>query len=113
MEKINTVNRFTFKNVPAPTGLAAIGHKKSIDIKVNKKVVGRIYQKEWDHWYVALTVKKNATFNETSNCDWLWIYPHPLSHFSSSDEAKAYLNEKFIERYNNKDIPFLVLISND
>ena len=67
--------KFTFKNHKKPTGLAAIGAKKHIDIKLKGKIVGAIAEEAYDRWRIGFIVERDPSeITKDSRCPWKWIF---------------------------------------
>jgi hypothetical protein len=90
--------KFIFKNDPRETGLAAVGAgTPSTNIKYAGIVVGYINFNDW--WNakrdlgirIHLMVPKEIT--KESTCPWRWAVLK--RQFTSGDEARTFLNEKF------------------
>ena len=82
--------KFTFKRHPRITGLAGIGYtKQSVDIKLDKHIVGIIYAPNWQSvgytWDVGFTVLKDPT-QPVESCKWRWIYIK--KKYNSEEEAR-------------------------
>lgn len=85
--------KFTFKNQPRPTGLAQIGAKKQIDIKVKGKVVGAIAEESYDRWRVGFIVEKTAEqLAVAPNCPWKWVFVS--KRFASEEAARTAVNSQ-------------------
>ncbi len=83
--------KFTFKLDKAATGLAAVANSnQSADIKLKRKICGRIKAPNWatkDNKYCCLFTVKS----EESHCGWEWI---TLKHRADSmEDMKAWLQE--------------------
>lgn len=77
--------RLTFKRQPPERGLASVGHtNRSVDIKIDKKVVGVISAPNWSttdqKWRIRLTVD-----DQTKHCGWKWI----VLNIQFDDETQA------------------------
>lgn len=69
----------TFKKHPRATGLAGIGDKPQIDIKLRKKVVGSIHPPNFfrgkDNWQIGfMIVKEDINEDLNPNCPWRWFW---------------------------------------
>jgi hypothetical protein len=93
-------NKFTFKNEARSRGLASIGEgTPSVHIRYAGVDVGFIHFN--DHWNsnrdlgikIGLMVPRDIT--PDCSCKWKWITLK--RKFTSGDEAKTFLNEKFAE----------------
>lgn len=95
--------KFTFKKHPRTTGLAAIGYiHQSVDIKLQKKVVGEISAPDWqtkdNKWTVRLTVEGSHPSN--TNCPWRWV--NIRSRFDTEEAARDFVKvhlEKILEAH--------------
>jgi len=104
-EKFN----ISFKYIPFPTGLAGVGYsKRSINIKVNKKVVGCIDAPNYntpDNLYRLRfqVIKKDINEDGNPNCTWRWMFLK--KKFETSDEAKEY-TKLFLKKFvvDNKQV---------
>jgi hypothetical protein len=72
-------NAPTFKKHPRATGLAGIGDKPQIVIKLRKKVVGVINQPNFfrglNNWQIGFMVIKDDIMEDgNSNCPWRWKF---------------------------------------
>lgn len=84
----------TFKKEAKLTGLAAIAHPyQSVDIKVNKKVVGYIAAPNAftdDLWIVMFRVWKTDN-DKKENCSWKWVTLK--QKFDTEEEARIFIKE--------------------
>jgi hypothetical protein len=92
--------KFTFKNDPRETGLAAVGAgTPHINIRYAGVMIGYINFNDW--WNaerdmgirIHLMIPKEPT--QDSHCPWQWV--RLKKQFTSGDEAKTYLNTHFGE----------------
>jgi hypothetical protein len=90
--------KFTFKNSPKKTGLAAVGAGTlNIDIRYAGVEVGYInFNDRWNAKSdlgirIHLMIPRETAPDRP--CPWKWVYLSKI--FSSGDEAKSYLNENF------------------
>lgn len=92
------MGKFTFKT-EKPTGPYSSFFASSHYIKLNKKLVGLITDKEWK---IRLRIYKDENHTDDNpNCEWKWITLVRVS--SSLQEAKQFLNDNFdaiTEKYN-------------
>lgn len=92
------MSKFTFKTTK-PTGKWRSFQSTQYDIKLNKKVVGWIQDKNWD---IYLSVIKDDIMEDRNpNCTWRNIKLKQKS--SSLQEAKDFVNKYFKEinaKYN-------------
>ncbi len=85
--------KFTFKTHARPTGLAQIGAKKNIDIKLKGKVVGAIAEESYDKWRIGFIITKSPKQLEASpNCLWKWIFIS--KRFANEDAARTAVNSE-------------------
>lgn len=86
------------------TGLMGVGFPyQSVNIKVDKKVVGVIHAPNWQTkdnlWGVSFSVIK-ATPDDNPNCDWKWI--HLKARFANEEDAREFVKNNIgdvVERY--------------
>ena len=96
--------KVTFKKYPRETGLASVGNsQQSVNIKVDKKVVGIIHAPNWqtvDHkWSLSFSVIKD-TPDDNPNCDWKWIFLK--ARFDTEEDARSFVIrniDKLAEKY--------------
>jgi hypothetical protein len=85
------MNRITFKKEPRETGFRAVGHPyQSVNIKLDKKVVGIIHAPHWNSnpphkWVIRLAVKDK----KYPNAGWGWV--QLKEHFDSEAEARLFI----------------------
>lgn len=87
--------KVTFKQHPALTGLAAVGHsKRSIDCKIKKQTFGTIDAPTWqtkdNKWSIRIMIKKDQP-DDNPNCDWRWIGFR--ARFDEPEQAKQWLQD--------------------
>lgn len=84
------MSKFTFKKDAPMTGLAGVGYPyRSVDVKLDKKVVGAIHAPNWTSdgmwWTVGLKVMKTpAQLEKDPNCPWRWAF---FSQRHSTEQA--------------------------
>jgi hypothetical protein len=64
--------KFTFKKHPRPTGLARVGARDWVDIKLKGKVVGLIVEDSAHTYNVRFMVMGGPENN--SNVNWRWVF---------------------------------------
>jgi hypothetical protein len=89
--KKETKMKFTFKT-EKPTGRYRSFYRKNHDIKIKKKKVGSIVDREWKIRLMVL--KSDINEDGNPNCEWKWITLKKES--ASLQEAKDWLNVNFI-----------------
>lgn len=91
--------KLSFKKHPAETGLMAVGHSnRSVDIKVDKKIVGYIRAPAWDtpsNWKVYFSVNKPQP-DDNPNCAWKWV-SFKNAEFATEEIAREWVKNN-IER---------------
>jgi hypothetical protein len=83
----------SFKRGKEETGLAAIGHPfAGVDIKLNKKIIGRISPPHWNKegWSILLSVKEEES-NNASNCNWKNIFFK--KRFNTEEDARQWVKD--------------------
>lgn len=84
--------KFTFKYQPRETGLSAVAHyHRTVDIKLNKKIVGRISPPNAFSSQVYKIIFMILDENDASG----WRNATLKATFATEQEAKDYLQEKF------------------
>jgi hypothetical protein len=90
--------KFTFKNDPRETGLAAVGAgTPHINIRYAGVDVGYIDFNDWWNAKKDLGIRIHIMIprEPTSDCSCPWKWGVLTKQFTSGDEAKTYLNENF------------------
>ena len=93
--------KFTFKT-HKPTGKYRSFQKEEHDIKLDKKVVGSIFETDDRKFVLRFMIeKKNINEDGNRNCSWRWIQ---LTHRAETlQDAKTFLNEhieQILTKYN-------------
>jgi hypothetical protein len=96
--------KVTFKKYDKPTGLAAIGYgERSVDIKIDKKLVGTIYAPNWQSedptWGISFMVMKTEP-DDNPNSDWKSI--RLRAKFASENDAREFIKsniDRIAEKY--------------
>jgi hypothetical protein len=96
--------KVTFKKWDKLTGLAAIGYgKRSVDIKIDKKLVGTIdapnWQSEDSTWGISFMVMKTEP-DDNPNSDWKNI--RLRAKFASENDAREFIKnniDRIAEKY--------------
>ncbi len=84
--------KFTFKKY-RPTGCYASFEKGFTDIKIKKKQVGIIWEREGGKWQIRFTVNREPTKEKPAPFKWIFV----IEKFNSEKEAREWIQ-------NNTDI---------
>ena len=85
----------SFKKQARETGLRSVGNPvPSVDIKINKKVIGYLSAPTWqtkdNKWGINFSVVKPEP-DENPNCKWKWIAVK--TRFETENEAREFVKE--------------------
>lgn len=102
MSKTKTPS-ISFKKAPRQTGLAGVAQMPSYDVKVDKKVCGKVsknspYNRDKGIYSIGLTVKKDKNIQSDeneSNCDWQWIFFK--NNCQTDEEAQAFIKQAILK----------------